>query len=102
MHPPLDRPHPECMDVIQALKDCHAKKYSKICFWRCNDVKVQLNACFKQEKDNTLEVLNKDVFKIRKAEEKASGHTLSFDEYLDLNEDERKKYDNSRSKNNFM
>ena len=101
MHPPLDRPHPECMDIVQALKDCHAQKYSKLFFWRCNDLKVQLDTCFKTEKENTLKILNKDTFKIRNAEEKASSHTMSFDDYLNLSEDERRKYDDNKSMNNF-
>ncbi len=52
MHPPLDRPHPECGECIIALKKCHAdNQYAK--FWgACNDAKAELDWCFRQEKEN--------------------------------------------------
>ena len=73
MHPPLHRPHPDCQEVskfasyilsltlslfivfcYQAILDlvqCHDdNKYMKF-FGACNDAKVLLDKCFKQEKD---------------------------------------------------
>jgi COX assembly mitochondrial protein 2 len=50
MHPPLDRDHPQCQDVIMALHACHEEhSYSK--FWgACNDAKAALDQCFRAEK----------------------------------------------------
>ncbi len=32
MHPPLDRPHPDCQEAIDSLRHCHATN-SKLKFW---------------------------------------------------------------------
>jgi len=90
MHPPLDRPHPECQQQIEALQTCHATT-SKLKFWGCNEVKFALDRCLKEEKQNLLTELNKDVEQKRKMEEdvyqKALGKDISFDEYLKNDKD---------------
>lgn len=50
MHPRLDRPHPNCQQVIDDLNNCHVDKpYAK--FWgACNDQKAALDKCFAMEK----------------------------------------------------
>jgi COX assembly protein 2 len=53
MHPPLDRPHPECQDEINGLRECH-KSASKLKFWACNEVKDALDKCFREEKKKML------------------------------------------------
>ena len=51
MHPPLFRPHPNCEDIVKALVACHEEnKWGKF-LGSCNDVKAQLDACFKSEKE---------------------------------------------------
>lgn len=51
MHPPLDRPHPDCQEAIQNLKDCHEEhKFAKF-FGKCNQFKADLDKCFRQEKE---------------------------------------------------
>jgi COX assembly protein 2 len=90
MHPPLDRPHPECQQQIEALQTCHATT-SKLKFWACNEVKFALDQCLKIEKQNLLKELNKDVEQKRKIEEdayqKALGKDISFEEYLKNDKD---------------
>ena len=90
MHPPLDRPHPECQQQIEALQTCHATS-SKLKFWACNEVKFALDRCLKQEKQNLLNELNKDVEQKRQMEEdayqKALGKDISFEEYLKQDKD---------------
>mmetsp|Transcript_39346 Transcript_39346/g.66070 ORF Transcript_39346/g.66070 Transcript_39346/m.66070 type:complete len:84 (+) Transcript_39346:72-323(+) len=52
MHPPLTpHRHQDCLEVINALKNCHIEnKLSK--FWgACNDHKDALDLCFKAEKN---------------------------------------------------
>jgi hypothetical protein len=53
MHPPLDRPHPDCGLLIEALKACHtANPYAK--FWgECNDAKALMDRCFREEKERS-------------------------------------------------
>ena len=108
MHPPLDRPHPECMQEIDDLYHCHATT-SKIKFWGCNDVKFALDQCLKKEKQNLLLELNKDAAAKRAAEEdayqKALGKEMSFEDYLKKDKDynkameERKRMEESKQKN---
>jgi COX assembly protein 2 len=85
MHPPLDRPHPDCQDVIDALKKCHAEN-SKLVFWACNQAKRDLDNCFKEEKQRMLKDLTKDFEEVRSKEDtlmkEALGQTMSFEEYL--------------------
>ena len=100
MHPPLDRPHPDCQVQINDLHHCHATT-SKLKFWGCNGIKFALDECLKNEKRLLLEEMNANVEVHRGAEEdvyrKAMGKEGSFEDYLkrdkDFNEavDERKK-----------
>lgn len=85
MHPPLERPHPKCQDAIQALNSCHAQKYSKLLFWRCNEVKYELDRCFKEEKKQMLKHLYAEeggVEHIRQQEDSVLDRKESFQEYL--------------------
>ena len=85
MHPPLDRPHPDCQDVVLALKNCHAEN-SKLLFWKCNEAKYKLDACFKLEKARMLKELTQDFAQDRSKEDglikEALGQQMSFQEYL--------------------
>mmetsp|Transcript_17762 Transcript_17762/g.35052 ORF Transcript_17762/g.35052 Transcript_17762/m.35052 type:complete len:85 (+) Transcript_17762:146-400(+) len=51
MHPPLDRPHPYCQHVIDALRNCHEENPYKKFFGVCNEPKAALDKCFKAEKE---------------------------------------------------
>ena len=85
MHPPLERPHPKCQDAIHALNLCHAQKNSKIFFWRCNEVKYELDRCFKQEKQEMLANLNAQeggIDHIREQEDSLFERGQTFQEYL--------------------
>ena len=90
MHPPLDRPHPDCQTEINNLRHCHDTT-SKLKFWGCNDVKFALDKCLKEEKLRLLEILNQDMVTKRAAEEDvfqmAMGKETSFEEYLNADKD---------------
>ena len=85
MHPPLDRPHPDCEDVIRALRACHAAGWRKY-LGACNDIKVDLDKCLKGEKMRLLTEMNKELpeRKIRQEEivKNAFGKNMTFSEYL--------------------
>lgn len=85
MHPPLDRPHPDCQEVIQALQACHADTWKKYT-GGCNEIKVSLDQCLKYEKKRLLDEMNKDLPEQRTQQEevikKAFGKQLTFQEYL--------------------
>ena len=51
MHPPLHRSHPDCQDIIKNLILCHEENKISKFFGACNDVKAELDWCFKMEKD---------------------------------------------------
>lgn len=51
MHPPLFREHPKCADAVQLLISCHEENKISKFFGACNDVKIQLDRCFKLEKE---------------------------------------------------
>ena len=90
MHPPLDRPHPDCQSEINDLQHCHATKY-KLKFWGCNQVKFALDKCLKEEKLRLQDEMNKDYEAKRAAEEDvyqmALGKDVSFEEYLKRDKD---------------
>ena len=85
MHPPLDRPHPDCEKEVDALRQCHATT-SKLKFWACNEIKFAMDQCLKIEKQRMLTEMNKDFEEKRQREEDAFrdavGQELTFDEYL--------------------
>jgi len=85
MHPPLNRPHPDCNDVIQDLKICHESFLNKIS-GQCNTYKFRLDACLKEEKKRLLAEMNKDLPQhISHQEEiikQAFGKQQTFSEYL--------------------
>lgn len=88
MHPPLDRPHPDCQQAIDALRSCH-ESTPKFNFWnpgKCNELKATLDQCFSEEKQRMLADMNKD-FQQRRLEEdeeaaKSTGTNMSFGEFL--------------------
>lgn len=103
MHPPLDRPHPDCQAQIEALRDCHATS-SKWKVWACNQVKDQLDLCFREEKRRTLEVLNKNLDETKSTEQAqaamAMGQTISFAEYLNKDPQYARDLEKERQKQN--
>ncbi|BBN13427.1 hypothetical protein Mp_6g03370 [Marchantia polymorpha subsp. ruderalis] len=52
MHPPLTlHKHPDCQEIITQFKQCHDDHpYTKF-FGVCTDLKIQLDKCFKAEKE---------------------------------------------------
>ncbi|KAJ0402733.1 hypothetical protein P43SY_007875 [Pythium insidiosum] len=50
MHPSLDREHPDCQDVIEALVTCHEQNPMAKFFGACSEAKVALDKCFRTEK----------------------------------------------------
>jgi COX assembly mitochondrial protein 2 len=85
MHPPLDRPHPDCQDEIDALRHCHGTN-SKVKFWACNEIKTKLDTCFRLEKQRILKEMNKNFEVARNEEDKqfaaSEGKTMTFQEHL--------------------
>nr|CCA22679.1 unnamed protein product putative [Albugo laibachii Nc14] len=51
MHPPLDRPHPLCQQVIKNLKQCHTENPRAKFLGACNEAKRALDDCFRMEKE---------------------------------------------------
>ena len=101
MHPPLDRPHPDCQDEINNLHHCHATT-SKLKFWGCNEIKFALDKCLKAEKLKLLEVIYKDADSKRAREEEvfqmALGKEISFEDYLMKDKDFRKAMEGKETK----
>jgi COX assembly mitochondrial protein 2 len=84
MHPPLDRPHPDCQDEILKLKECHGHWTKYV--GACNDIKFALDACFAKEKKRLLKEMESSNTAIRESQEafiqQAFGRKESFAEYL--------------------
>jgi COX assembly protein 2 len=101
MHPPLDRPHPDCEDVIQALRACHSNNWKKYT-GGCNTIKVALDQCFKFEKDRLLKEMNKELPGKRDKQEeiikKAFGKNLTFQEYLEKDKDHQAELRNKKER----
>ena len=85
MHPPLDRPHPDCQAAIEDLRHCQETRPTfKV--WACNELKFRLDQCFKEEKERMLQEMNKDIVS-RRAEEEAqaalsTGKNMTFQQFL--------------------
>ena len=97
MHPPLDRPHPDCQMAIASLRNCQ-KTRPIWKAWACNDLKFQLDHCFRKEKERMLVELNKDLG-ARRAEEEAqaaisTGTNMTFEEYLKKDKKYQKEMEN--------
>jgi COX assembly mitochondrial protein 2 len=90
MHPPLDRPHPDCQDVIEALKVCHNDGFKKY-YGGCNNIKIALDACLKHEKTRLLHEMNanlvQDMLREQDMIAQAFGKTQTFAEYLAQDKD---------------
>jgi COX assembly mitochondrial protein 2 len=87
MHPPLDRPHPDCNDIINELKQCHITNSFSKYVGRCNDIKFAMDKCLKAEKKRLLAETNKELpeyYNIEQANiiKEAFGQTMTFQEYL--------------------
>ena len=99
MHPPLDRPHPDCEDVIQALKTCHLDTWKKYT-GGCNSIKRALDNCFKLEKERLFKDLTKDLPAERKQAEdvvkEAFGKRETFQEFLARDKDYQKAMQDKR------
>lgn len=51
MHPPLTlHKHPACAELIVNFKKCHENHPVQKFFGACNDLKIQLDKCFREEK----------------------------------------------------
>lgn len=103
MHPPLDRPHPECQEEILNLRDCHATT-SKFKFWACNEIKAKLDKCFRDEKSKMLIEMNKDLDEKRREEYTQAALAFNkketFREYLANDPTYQKELENERKKQN--
>eukprot|EP00271_Cylindrocystis_brebissonii_P001803 TRINITY_DN12089_c0_g2_i1.p1 TRINITY_DN12089_c0_g2~~TRINITY_DN12089_c0_g2_i1.p1 ORF type:complete len:105 (-),score=24.87 TRINITY_DN12089_c0_g2_i1:571-885(-) len=83
MHPPLTiHKHPGCAEVIRKFKQCH-DNHPVAKFWgACNDLKDELDACFREEKAErrraNLEAArhSKERLLVRKAKAAAEGRPL--------------------------
>jgi COX assembly mitochondrial protein 2 len=93
MHPPLDRPHPDCEDAIRALRTCHLEAGWKKYLGACNAFKFAIDRCFKEEKNRLLADMDKELpeRKVRQEEivKNAFGQTLTFSEYLQQDKEYR-------------
>ena len=76
MHPPLHRAHPLCEQVVENLIRCHDEYKIGKFFGACNQAKVELDQCFRIEKD---QVRQENLAKARKFDEK-------FETYLKMEE----------------
>lgn len=100
MHPPLDRPHPDCQEVINGLKECHLswKKYTGA----CNSLKTALDQCLREEKNRIMIELNKDIVETKQKEQElireAFGKKETFAEYLAKDRDYRKEMKNKQGR----
>ena len=101
MHPPLDRPHPDCSDEIQNLKDCHADGWKKY-IGGCNEMKTVLDNCLKAEKSRLLEEMNKNLTEHAVQREdivkQAFGKSMTFTEFLDKDKDYRKEIEKKQQR----
>ena len=51
MHPPLFRPHPICSELVDKLVQCHKDYEIGKFFGACNDIKSEMDKCFRMEKE---------------------------------------------------
>ena len=102
MHPPLDRPHPDCNQVIEELRTCHADWKLKY-FGGCNEIKVSLDRCLKEEKKRLLSEMDKDLPERRARQEDiiktAFGKKETFSEYLQKDKEYQHEMEKIRSRN---
>jgi COX assembly protein 2 len=80
MHPPLDRPHPDCQEEIEQIRLCHATS-SKFKFWACNEAKYAVDRCFKKEKEDKIKRLDNDFIAEREREGGFTGQ--NWEQYWD-------------------
>jgi COX assembly mitochondrial protein 2 len=77
MHPPLDRPHPDCSNFIESLNKCHSEnEYAK--FWgACNDAKAAMDICFREEKERVRRENNAKARQMERTGNKVGGSYFS-------------------------
>jgi COX assembly protein 2 len=51
MHPPLFRPHPICSELVNKLVQCHKDNEIGKFFGACNEIKSEMDQCFRMEKE---------------------------------------------------
>lgn len=103
MHPPLDRPHPDCQEQVLALKACHLEGYKKF-YGACNAHKRALDQCFKQEKERLLTLMNQNFSHERQEHEtliqQGFGKTETFAQYLAKDKEYQQAKNNNKTSNN--
>lgn len=82
---------------IEALRHCQ-KTRPTFKVWACNEIKFNLDRCFKEEKERMLKDLNKDIVS-RRAEEEAqaalsTGTNMTFEQYLAKDKQYQKEMEN--------
>jgi COX assembly mitochondrial protein 2 len=87
MHPPLDRPHPDCGEIIKELKVCHMTNTVTKYMGACNDIKFAMDQCLKAEKKRLLVNSNMELPQYYQVEQEnlikeAFGKKMTFQEYL--------------------
>ena len=86
MHPPLDRPHPDCEDMIAELKQCHATSGLYKFLGACNDIKIHVDQCLRREKARLLDELKTELPERKERQEqiikRAFGKDVTFTEFL--------------------
>lgn len=101
MHPPLDRPHPDCLEPIAALKECHTDRWRKYT-GGCNDLKTALDQCLKAEKKRLLDEMNIGLAERKRHQEdiiaQAFGKKETFREYLAKDPDYQKEVQRKQAK----
>jgi hypothetical protein len=72
------------MEIVD-LRTCHETR-SKFKVWACNEIKMNLDECFRQEKEKVLKELNKDLDERRREDEAqaaiSTGKNVTFHQYL--------------------
>lgn len=91
MHPPLDRPHPDCQEAIRQLRDCHNTNPWGKYLGTCNDIKFQLDRCLREEKKRALQEVDRDLPARRSRQEEiikdAFGKDMTFSQFLEQDAD---------------
>jgi len=93
MHPPLDRPHPDCEASIAQLKHCHATAGWYKYMGACNEWKTKMDQCLREEKQRLLDELKAELPERKQRQEeivkKAFGKEITFSEYLEKDKEYR-------------
>lgn len=92
MHPPLTiHKHPDCAEIIEKFKKCH-EDHPIAKYWGvCNDLKFELDRCFRQEKvhrrKRNLEASKEFKEKLQNSKSAAeAAHSPSWTDILHMKE----------------